>query len=988
MSLLVRKITYCALSSAALALLATVFLQHHPLIIIGLLTAHLILTWYGWRQLIVSNKNQQDAIRKLEEENACLRAALDQIPTGVCITDEKLQIPYWNAGFPQIFGIEETALKANNSMSVLFRHAVQRGDDGIGEVEEQIAARQAQVLGFARYDLERNLFDGRCIHESARPVYAAGRLLAYIMIYQDVTAQKEADMKLAASARKFASVFHTMPEGLIISRAMDGTVVEVNEGFEHLTGWSRTEVMGHTTASIGLWRTPAERQKFLTALASQDSLRAYETDLGRKDGAVWRAAVSAAMTGIDGEAMIVSVLHDVTQLRQREAQLRASEGRLAGMFRAFPEFLTVSLLSNGKLIEVNEGFERITGWPRAQALGHSILELGIFTPEQRARLVALLQERGGVIRDMDYQMRHKDGRMVHVSWSGAIFDLDGVPHMVAIARDVTEIRQQELALRNSLAAQQAAEVASQMKSEFLAMISHEVRTPLGGVIGMLRFGLKDKQLSNSTRAKLSVGLSNAEVLLQIINDILDYSKLEAGKMTIEELDFDLPNLVRDVAAILVDRAEAKSLSLILEMPTTLQQWWRGDPTRLRQVLVNLIGNAIKFTEQGEVKLSVAINQQDHIEFTIADTGIGITSDALARLFQKFEQADVSTARKFGGTGLGLAISRRIVQAMGGEIQISSQVGTGTTARFWLALQAGTAPNLDLPNQATREHSHQLKVLCAEDGTTNQIIIRELVQAMGHRIDIAEDGQLALEALAATDYDLVLMDSRMPRMDGIAALRCIRQAQHGVRDADIPVIALTANVGDEERQRFLAAGANGFLGKPVDEFALQAEIGHMITLLLERGHSLAPRTLSSTAASGDIAALDALFGVDTAHLPELTPAASNFTAGGTGPNEQFLAAQGFSPQARQAMAQAFMQETPRLQAAIHQALAANDLRTLALHAHSIKGSAGYFGATELQAVCYRLEQAADQADLAEILRKIDEFDQAVVRALRMENTSSV
>ncbi|MBK6639610.1 MAG: hypothetical protein IPG34_19500 [Rhodocyclaceae bacterium] len=287
-----------------------------------------------------------------------------------------------------------------------------------------------------------------------------------------------------------------------------------------------------------------------------------------------------------------------------------------------------------------------------------------------------------------------------------------------------------------------------MKSEFLAMISHEVRTPLGGVIGMLRFGLKDPGLAAGTRSKLHVGLSNAEILLQIINDILDYSKLEAGKMSLEVIDFDLPALIEDAKSILEDRAEAKSLSLVAEIAPDLPVWCRADPTRLRQVLINLVGNAIKFTETGEVRLCVRRQidpMGERLLFDVHDSGIGISAEAIPRMFQKFEQASADTSRKFGGTGLGLAISKRIVESMGGEISVSSEPGVGSTFSFWLPLELGTAPEIEAEDTQAA-HTHRLNILCAEDGATNQIIIRELIEGMGHTIEIAEDGQAAVEAL--------------------------------------------------------------------------------------------------------------------------------------------------------------------------------------------------------------------------------------------------
>ncbi|MET0320760.1 MAG: ATP-binding protein, partial [Duganella sp.] len=433
-----------------------------------------------------------------------------------------------------------------------------------------------------------------------------------------------------------------------------------------------------------------------------------------------------------------------------------------------------------------------------------------------------------------------------------------------------DLRASQARYAESLAAQRAAEVSNQLKSDFLAMISHEVRTPLGGVIGMLRSALKDPGLAPPTGEKLRISLSNAEVLLQIINDILDFSRLEAGKMPLESIDFDLPALLRDVVDLLADRAETKGISLLLDLDPALPAWWRGDPTRIRQVAVNLAGNGIKFTEHGEVRIAATEDDGHGIVLTVRDSGIGIEAAALGRLFQKFEQADAATARKYGGAGLGLAICKNIAAAMGGRIEASSEPGVGSVFRVHLPLWRG-APAAEAVEQPRRPHTARLAVLCAEDGSTNQIILRELLGEMGHAVTIAPDGQAALEQLAAQDYDLVIMDGRMPRMDGMAALLRLRAGMDGVRDPAVPVIALTANATVEERQRFLAAGASGFLAKPIDEAMLHAEIARQLEALRAQDKPLVHqrrRLAPVPAAAGPtLDELDAMFGVQAPPPPD-------------------------------------------------------------------------------------------------------------------------
>ena len=494
----------------------------------------------------------------------------------------------------------------------------------------------------------------------------------------------------------------------------------------------------------------------------------------------------------------------------------------------------------------------------------------------------------------------------------------------------------------SLAAQRAAEVSNQLKSDFLAMISHEVRTPLGGVIGMLRSAMKDAGVAPNTRDKLRLSLSNAEVLLQIINDILDFSRLEAGKMPLEVLDFDLAGMLNDVVGLLADRAEAKGVSLIAEVDPAMPAWWRGDPTRLRQVVVNLVGNGVKFTERGEVRVGVAADGGQGIVLTVRDTGIGIEAEALGRLFQKFEQADAATSRKYGGAGLGLAICKNIVTALGGRIEATSEPGFGSVFRVHLPLERG-APVVVLAEEARRPHAARLAVLCAEDGSTNQVILTELLSNMGHTLTIVEDGLAALEELAARDYDLVIMDGRMPRMDGMAALQRLRAGLDGVRDAAVPVIALTANATAEERQRFLAAGASGFLAKPIDEIALHTEIARQLEALLANGRPLIGEQRAMAAGAPALSALDDMFGV--AQLPAAGARSAEADA-----------------KLHRAMRSAFVIEGPRLLTAAWQGLDDGDGAAVALAAHSLMGGAAFLGADSLHTRCARIEQLADAGDL--------------------------
>ena len=517
-------------------------------------------------------------------------------------------------------------------------------------------------------------------------------------------------------------------------------------------------------------------------------------------------------------------------------------------------------------------------------------------------------------------------------------------------------------------AKQKAEDATRQKSEFLANMSHEMRTPLAGVIGMLGFALRDTRLHDGTREQILRGQANAQSLLSIINDLLDFSKIEAGKLTIENIDFALAGALENVVSLFEEQAAAHSVDFDIDLAPDLPRFVVGDPTRLRQVLVNLVGNAFKFTNHGSVGVRVEALPADPLQprvhlirFSVSDTGIGIAPGAVGRLFQKFEQADSTTTRRYGGTGLGLAICRQLVELMGGTIGVDSTEGVGSCFSFVLPLQDGVAPP-PAPHVTRSPHSHRLKVLCAEDFPTNQIIVRMMLQELGHQVDIAENGLLALAACARTRYDLILMDGRMPELDGAGATRIIRAggpAGAAVLDRELMIVALTANASEEDRARYLACGMDDFLTKPIDEAALHAILCRAIERQLGRGIALAPLPPSPTPIEpiAATAALDAMFGVAAGPAPLAL-------AQNPGRRTTDLKAR---------MRGAFCADLPRRRAELETAIACADHEAAGRLLHGIKGSAAHLDAAELQLLCGELELAADGGQWQEVEAAMPRLD---------------
>ncbi|HEV8037997.1 MAG TPA: ATP-binding protein [Bryobacteraceae bacterium] len=367
-------------------------------------------------------------------------------------------------------------------------------------------------------------------------------------------------------------------------------------------------------------------------------------------------------------------------------------------------------------------------------------------------------------------------------------------------------------------AKTAAEAASLAKSQFLANMSHEIRTPMHGVLGMAHLALASATLPES-REHLDTLCGTAEGLLQVINDILDFSKIEAGKMTVERVPFSLRHLLDEVRKLVAPQAGAKGLRLQCRAADSVPAVVVGDPARLRQILVNLLGNAVKFTSLGSVSLEVTeiasepASREANLHFQVCDTGIGIPIEQQETIFEAFGQADSSVTRRFGGTGLGLTICSQLVQLMGGRIWVESTPGAGSTFQFTCAVGIASPESLTEPTPETVDKQSALRILLAEDNPVNQKVATAMLGKHGHQVTVASTGVEALQAWEAEEFDVILTDNQMPKMGGLEAVRCIREREAATGRRRTPVVALSASAMIGDRERFLSAGMDAFLAKP-------------------------------------------------------------------------------------------------------------------------------------------------------------------------------
>ena len=643
------------------------------------------------------------------------------------------------------------------------------------------------------------------IDQSAQTEHAEGEQLLVL----------GADLCVKAASKSFYSVFHTTPE----------------------------QYLGKKLADLdnGQWNVPA----LLTLLHQLPEIDGKFDDFALKHDSRPSGHGTVLVTGRrlpplnDSQSgMILLSIRNTPQNSassgKRERELEFSELRYRRLFEAAHDGILILDAATAKVVDVNPFMGELLGYPREHFLGKELWEIGVFQDVESSKEAMATLQKIGHIRYEDHPLQHRDGRHIPVEFVSNVYQEGSRVVIQCNIRDITERKHQaeELAI-----AREGAEAASNSKSEFLANMSHEIRTPMTAILGFAEMLLQKTPEECAEIGCVQIIRRNASHLLELINEILDLSKVEAGQMTVERAACDLPSLLSEIISLMRPRALEKGLGFGVTFQGPIPRLIQTDPLRLRQILVNLIGNAMKFTESGRIDLRImeaAIKGPNIVlRVDVIDSGVGMTPELIERLFRPFAQGDESITRKFGGTGLGLTISKQLASLLGGDVTVRSQPRIGST--FTLTIDGGPSAGVEqldnlsestLPRRIDQKAPSEIylrgRILLVEDGADNQRLLRMQLSSAGASVVSAMNGQIAIDLATTQPFDLILMDMQMPVMDGYSATIELRR-----RGMTIPIIALTAYAMAEDRAKCLAAGCNDYLSKPIAEETLLTTVNQYL-----------------------------------------------------------------------------------------------------------------------------------------------------------------
>ena len=765
---------------------------------------------YATARDITERKRASEALIK---EAALNKALLDTVRAVVLIQDKDAGIVYFNRFGEELSGYQASEVIGRTVWDFLL------------PPEEREAVRAAWLqltaqgdLGYFENDWRTKGGELRSLAWTSTVIADADGAPEYVIgVAFDITERKRTELALKGSEARYRAMIDGF-DGLMYISSPDCRIEFMNDRLKERTGYDATGELCHQ--AIHGFRSPCSwcvRER----LSGGECLR-WEV-LNPKDRR-WYEVCNSPICNADDSISLQAMITDITERKQAEAERE----QYFKFFNASSDLMAIAD-PNGCFQKVNPGAMHTLGYSEAELLAHPFIEF-VHPDDKQSTLDEMVRqlERGF---SLNFENRYlcKDGSVRWLSWRAVYDKEEGLTY--ATGRDITERKQINAELS---AARDSADAANRAKSQFLSNMSHEIRTPMNGIMGMATL-LGFTGLTEEQREYLEAIQSSADSLLTLINEVLDLSKVEAGKVDLEQIGFSLRGSVGEVIKTQISLIRAKGLLIATEIAAGVPDGVIGDQHRLKQILTNLLGNAVKFTESGTLTVSVGVVERDDdgalLRFEVADTGVGIEPAALERIFDPFSQADASISRKYGGTGLGLSICKKLVGLMGGRIWTASSVGVGS--RFCFEIRFGLDPSRN-KRQVGPLHEHPLvlegtavRVLLVEDHEINRKYALEILRRRGYLTESARDGREAIEKWERGGLDIILMDVQMPVMDGIETARIIRERE-SVTGVHIPIIALTAHALREDRANLLGLGFDGYVSKPIAIEMLTGEMARCLT----------------------------------------------------------------------------------------------------------------------------------------------------------------
>ncbi len=731
-------------------------------------------------------------------------------------------------------------LYANSTFCQMFGH---KERDVWDLYVEELFAERRRYLMFNKDLLENNVvknFEIRLKGPAKKTFWGSisaltvfddrGKPKYFDLVIEDISIQKKYEKSLIESKELFQTVFNNTAAAITVTDK-DERIIAWNPFAEKMLGLTKEELFNKPVKDLyppKEWRRIRAFRIRQRGMLADIEIKIYKKSNGTLDASLSISVLKDSEGNVIGS---IGIIRDITAQKAAERRIKDSENKIRVILDNSAAAITL-IDEKERIISWNRFTEHLLGMKRSDLYLRPVSTL--YPEEEWKKIRAENIRTIGSKHHLATKVINKRGNIIDIDLSINVLrdSQDKIVGSVGIMQDITEQKRfQEILIQAKL----AAEEANSAKSLFLANMSHEVRTPMNTILGMIDLTL-DTTLDEEQRDNLVVAKEAAGNLLSLINDILDLSRVESGKLTLENIEFHLPNILKNVCKGLSVLARGKNLELILKIHPDVPELLESDPVRLRQILINLINNAIKFTPKGkiviEVKASAKTDQEITLTFAVIDQGIGIAKDKQDFIFEAFTQADTSTTRRFGGTGLGLAISKRLVEMMGGRIWVESEEEKGSTFYFTgvfkykdkassaVLTEEESPAGIEDPVLAQRIKS--LRILLAEDNIVNQKISMRLLEKQGWHVVTVDNGKEVVDRMSKDHFDIVLMDAQMPILDGFEATKIIRDNEKHT-GKHIPIIALTARAMQEDRKRCLDAGMDGYVAKPIDRKKLFEEI---------------------------------------------------------------------------------------------------------------------------------------------------------------------